>query len=198
MITECVLSGAIVLSGAFYPGNGKNLLEPLLLLAFAYMRSMPEEVDSTLIEISDDNFVAEEPSHENNSYLITDLWGDEEAGADSEDDEHSIKFFARPFCACNTLPWSVSYENYVRHSPSGEGSTINDQPEAGSNQEDSQPEEESGTTTQTQETSQQSSNATPGERSLKPMVECWRSEARLIGSGTFSNAFLLQCVKEGA
>ena len=196
MIIECVFSGAIVLSGVFYPGNEKNLLEPLLLLAFAYMRSMPDEVDSTLIEISDDNFVAEEPSHEGNSYLITDLWGDEEAGIDSEDDEHSIKFFARPFYGCNTLPWSVSYEKYVRHSPSGEGSTSADQPEADSNQEDSQPEEESGTTSQTQEISQQSSSETPGERSLKKTIECWRSKALPIGSGTFSDAFLLQCVKE--
>lgn len=197
MIIECVLSSAIVLSGTFYPGNEKNLLEPLLLLAFVYMRSMPEEVDSRLIEISDDNFVAEEPSHEGNSYLITDLWGDEEADADSEDDERSIKFFARPFCPCHTLPWSVNYEKYIRHSPSGEGSTSTDQPEADSNQEDSQPEEESSTTSQTQETSQQSSSETPGECSLKQTIECWRSNALLIGSGTFSDAFLLQCLKEG-
>ncbi|MET4695402.1 protein kinase domain-containing protein [Endozoicomonas lisbonensis] len=197
MIIECVLSGAIVLSGAFYPGNEKNLLDPLLLLAFTYMRSMPEEVDSTLIEISDDNFVAEEPFHEDNRDLITDLWGDEEAGVDSEDDEYSVKSFARPFCACHTLPWSVNYEKYVRHSPSSEGSAGTEQPEADNNQEDSQPEEESCTTPQVQEASQQSSSETPGERSLKQAIECWRSKALLIGSGTFSDAFLLQRVKDG-
>ena len=167
------------------------------MLTYAYMRSMPEEVHSTLIEISDDTFVAEEPFGKDSSHLITDLWDDEESDveSDSEDNKHSIKLFAPPFCACHTLPWSVNYENYVRRSPSDEDST--DQSEADSNQEDSQPEEENATTSQPQETNHQSSSETPAVPLLKQKIEHWRSNAVPIGSGTFCDAFLFQITKDG-
>ena len=127
MLAECLFSTAVALSGISSPGSSNGFLEPLLLLGYAYMHSVPEEVHSTLIEIPDNTFDAEIPSHKDRDHLITDLSDDEAVDylscADSDEYAYEIKaeIINPRRCRSYKIVWLDGYDHYVRQCPSDGG-----------------------------------------------------------------------------
>ncbi|KEQ13650.1 hypothetical protein GZ77_15190 [Endozoicomonas montiporae] len=208
MILECVFSGVLALSGSISPSHDKNILEPLLLLAYAYMHSAPDEVHSTAIETPDYYFDTEIPSHKDKDCLTTDLEDDEldlNSEYEDEDDSYevSIKPAHRQLCNGIKMLCSDEYNQHIRQYTSDEsGSDRSGEDSSEEDHSEEESSEDSGVDEQDQDrpegsSGNQSECNTQSNSSLKQKIAHWRSSSQLLGSGSFCDVFLINILDEG-
>ncbi|MET4695403.1 protein kinase domain-containing protein [Endozoicomonas lisbonensis] len=206
MLFEWTVSLAIAFSGGLFPVEEKRILEPMLLLAFAYVHSTPEEVHQVFIDTTDLDYYQEPelPPEDgilseyekalqewSRSYSIDQNLSFENQFPDREVDEESRKerLDAPGRLGKVAVLWFPDFNNLLRQAPDGEAS--NDDTKKEESNEDKQDESDADEETQSEDDSGQPSGE-PASLSTRvaARIATMRSTAKRLGSGTYGEVFL--------
>ncbi|UYM15151.1 protein kinase domain-containing protein [Endozoicomonas euniceicola] len=206
MLFEWTVSLAIIFSGSLFPVEEKRMLEPMLLLPFVYIHSIPEKVHQVVIDTTDLDYFQEPELPSEDEVLIDyekvlqEHWkyqstplnlNHESQLPDQDQDEESWKKGLSAPARLSGMGglWFPDFSHLLRQSPDGEQN--NEDTKAEENTENKQEESAAGEETQPEENSGQSSVDTASlSTKVATRISQMRSTAKRLGSGCYGEVFL--------
>ena len=206
MLIELVASGVLTFFGGLFPASEKDVIGPLTLLAFVYMRSMPDDVSNVIIGGTESDFFQppefydhyrslEELTREMEEragqyYYEQNGWITPEQDESTEDEfqpcHNALAMMGS--VAIRSHPLFVGTNCKFRQAGGGDNNKQSDS-SSRSDKEDQKDEEPETSSKPASESLQPSVSLQPV--SLAAMVAKWRSDRRYqLGQGTFGEVFL--------